>query len=237
MRTALSFHSVADFINYLRRNHEAPSTLLLCSTRDHIVRDIQASLLRESLDSVADNDEEPNEANPHHLLVNSIGVIASSCTIQIRYIPTLTCLRAYLTAYQPIYDTSSNGTWDPARPTLAIWGFIKLHRATADFTAQGLLRSLTLAVETAHNTRQDLIIAEPPIGTCVDDDGNDAADTPTSPWREQVPLLSGSVRVEGSKRVLAGQNLEIGHLMQKWCSVKDLKDEPPGTPTDDGSDT
>lgn len=37
------------------------------------------------------------------------------------------------------------------------------------------------------------------------------------PWKEQVPLLNGSIRFGGEERVWAGKTIEVGSIVAKWC--------------------
>ena len=106
---------------------------------------------------------------------------------------------------------------------LAVWGLANLHRSTAEHSAQGLSRSLAAAVETAELHGQRLVLAESTaLSGEVEDEGSGSAG---DPWREQVPLLSGSVRYGGEDRVWAGKTVEVGRVVGRWCRFVMVGDE------------
>ncbi|KAG8527608.1 uncharacterized protein KY384_007761 [Bacidia gigantensis] len=101
-------------------------------------------------------------------------------------------------------------------PMLAIWGLALLHQSTTEDSAQGLSRTLASAVEAAHFARQRLTLAENPVELGAHDNEN-YAESGNDHWRRQLPLLSGSVRVEGGHRLLSEHSIEIGAVIGKWC--------------------
>ena len=106
---------------------------------------------------------------------------------------------------------------------LAVWGFANLHRLTAEHSAQGLSRSLAAVVETAKLDGQRLVLAESiPLNAEVESVGTDSVD---DPWKEQVPLLSGSVRFGGEDRMWAGKTVEAARVLAKWCRFVKLGEE------------
>ena len=105
---------------------------------------------------------------------------------------------------------------------LAIWGLANLHRSTAEHSAQGLSRSLAAAVETAKLNDQRLVLAE---AIALDEDvGYDSTGSGEDPWKEQVPLLSGSVRFDGEDRVWAGKTVEVKRVVGRWCRFVTIGD-------------
>ena len=98
---------------------------------------------------------------------------------------------------------------------LAVWGFANLHRSTAEHSAQGLSRSLAAAVETAKFTGQRLVLAESRM--FIGEVGYEDVGSVGDPWKEQVPLLSGSVRLGGEGRLLAGKTVEVERVVGRWC--------------------
>ena len=101
-------------------------------------------------------------------------------------------------------------------PLLAIWNLASLHRSTVEHSAQGLSRTLASAVEAAYSAGQRLVLADSPIMEMVDL-GGEVHEAQSDPWQEQVPLLSGSARVAGGGRVLAGRTVEVGRVLGRWC--------------------
>ncbi|KAL9128687.1 MAG: hypothetical protein Q9217_002680 [Psora testacea] len=47
--------------------------------------------------------------------------------------------------------------------------------------------------------------------------GENSGEVESDPWKEQVPLFSGSMRVAGSERVLVGRTIAIGEVVGRWC--------------------
>ena len=105
---------------------------------------------------------------------------------------------------------------------LAIWGLASLHRSTAEHSAQGLSRTLAAAVETAKVNGQRLVLAE--ASTSDGDVEDEGAGSGGDPWREQVPLLSGSVRFGGEERVWAGRTVEVRKVVGRWCRFVTIDD-------------
>lgn len=106
---------------------------------------------------------------------------------------------------------------------LAVWGLASLHRSTAEHSAQGLSRSLTAAVEAAKFNGQRLVLAESrPLSEDVEYEG---VGSEGDPWKEQVPLLSGSVRFGGEDRVWAGKTVEVERVVARWCRFVTIGDE------------
>ena len=90
-----------------------------------------------------------------------------------------------------------------------------LHRSTAEHSAQGLSRSLAAAVEAAKFNGQRLVLAESTtLSGEVEYEGIGSAG---DPWKEQVPLLSGSVRFGGEGRLWAGKTVEVQRVVARWC--------------------
>lgn len=98
---------------------------------------------------------------------------------------------------------------------LVVWGLANLHRSTTEHSAQGLSRSLAAAVETAKRNGQRLVLAESRVLDGVIE--YEGIGNVTDPWKEQVPLLSGSVRFGGEDRVWAGKLVEVETVVGRWC--------------------
>ena len=98
---------------------------------------------------------------------------------------------------------------------LAVWGLANLHRSTAEHSAQGLSRSLAAAVEAAKFNGQRLVLAESTtLSGKVEYEGVGSGG---DPWKEQLPLLSGSVRFGGEGRLWAGKTVEVERVVGRWC--------------------
>ena len=105
---------------------------------------------------------------------------------------------------------------------LAVWGLANLHRSTVEHSAQGWSRSLAVAVETAKLNGQRLVLAESKaLGGGVEYEGVGSGG---EPWKEEVPLLSGSVRFGGEDRMWAGKKLEVERVVGRWCRFVTIGD-------------
>jgi len=109
---------------------------------------------------------------------------------------------------------------------LAIWGFARLHQYTVEHSAQGLSRTLATVVEATRTGGQKLVLAEPKERDerRNDEDANGGDERFEDPWKEQVPLLSGSVRFGGEERAWAGRTIEVGRIVATWCNFLKLDD-------------
>lgn len=209
-----------ELVNYVLFRHRSPTTLIICSTRESFLEDLQACIKSTRPQTQSEDLDEDLSASSHHLLIPTIHQIALSRTINLAFTPTLPHLRAYLAAYDvPPVCNSTLSPADSRVPILAIWGMATLHRSTFEHSAQGLSRTLAIAVEAATQAGQNLVLAESSRSGSRDDNATDdilnfAAD---NPWKEQVPLLSGSVRFAGEDRAWAGRTIEVGRVMARWC--------------------
>ena len=93
------------------------------------------------------------------------------------------------------------------------------HRSTAEHSAQGLSRTLAAALESASLAEQRLVLAEAKILDIEEQyEDIEAFDvTVENPWKEQVPVLSGSIGFGGDDRVWAGKTIEVGRILARWC--------------------
>lgn len=235
--------SCADLMSFILQQHEAPTTLISCSPREAFLAELQASIQPAASESASESvsasqEDDVVSASLHPLLVPTIHLIARSRSINMVFIPTLPHLRAYLATYvvtlNSTIHTSTAFEAGSQIPILAIWGLARLHRSTAEHSAQGLSRTVAAAVEAASLANQRLVLAEPSrfgeinhYGDAEASDGTPAVSEDA--WKEHVPLLSGSVRFGGEDRYWAGKTVEVGHVIAKWCRFVKLDDEASGT--------
>lgn len=208
-----------DFIDDLRQLHAVPTTLIICSTRDKFLEDLHAAT--HQTHRVVET-----SMTPHPFLIPTIHLLVTSETISLAFTPTLPHLRAYLATYVPHNNSASKlqSYQKPGSrtPFLAILGLVALHRSTSEHSAQGLSRTLAVAVEAATHANMKLVLAEPPsLGEDPVEPGNLMSEVQENPWKEQVPLLNGSVRV-GIERSWAGRTIEVGIIVGKWCKFTKL---------------
>lgn len=217
-----------EFLSWLLEHHEEPTTLLICCSREAFLADLQANLQKLPCENPATTPNDGNQGLAHALLSPTIHLISRSRSIHLVFVPTLPHLRAYLSTYTlpPNCESSSlTSTKSGFRvPILAIWGLVYAHRSTAEHSAQGLSRTLAAAVESASLAEQRLVLAEAKIldigEQCEDTEAFDV--TFGNPWKEQVPVLSGSNRFGGEDRVWAGKTIEVGRILARWCGFVKL---------------
>lgn len=221
--TALPSLICSDFITYILRSHKAPTTLIICSSRETFIAQLRTCLIVDERSTPSTSQTEQTSKSLHPLLIPTLNLIAKSRSINLAFASTLPHLRAFLTTYAPLRKAESTlstlTNCGSQTPILAIWGIAQLHRSTAEHSAQGLSRTLATAVEAARTGVQRLILAEPkePKERPIDEDTNDMDEGLDDPWKEQVPLLSGSVRFGGEERAWAGRTIEVGRVVAKWC--------------------
>lgn len=222
---ALHFVTPVDFLEYVLQNHAAPSTVIVCSSREAFLEDILLSIRQSAGETAADMTEEDYLRQRHSLLFPSIHLLATSRTIDLAFTPTLQHLRAYLATIGLNVGMDAGATANPVSkaqsPTLAILGLIDVHRSTSEYSGQGLSRTLSAAVEASLAQGRRLIIAEPlPIPEAEDAMGSsDRNDAPSDPWMEQIPILTNSIRSGGEQRVWAGRTIEVARVVGRWCTI------------------
>lgn len=142
------------------------------------------------------------------------------------FAPTLPHLRAYIATYtpdvEPEISSSATTKSESQYPMLAVWGLANLHRSTAEHSAQGLSRSLAVAVETTKVNGQRLVLAESIAAN--GDLEYEGIGSEGDSWKEQVPLMSGSVRFGGEERVWAGKTVEVKRVVGRWCRFVKVDD-------------
>ena len=209
----------AQFLDYVLQHHAPPTTLIICSTREAFLEQLQVSI-----DHCQASTEDTNDiiSPTDYLSLPTIHLIATSRTIHLAFTPTLPHLRAYLAMYSPENSTARVFlTSRPQKPLLAIWGLANLHRSTAEHSAQGYSRTLASAVEAARAGRQRMVLAESSRVFVQGEAGEGDAWDET--WREQVPLLSGSVKFGREERGWTGRTVEIGAVVGRWCRFVGLE--------------
>ena len=215
---AVSFPTWCSLLSYMLRDNKSIH-LVLCMTREEFTE----SLVSEISSS---GHERPNEKLAWSILHPSLHLAKASQQIHLTFVPSLMHLRAHLsvlpeaTFQQPTETMGGPNKGTRAAPVLAIVNPFGLHRATSEFSAQGLSRTLALAIDAAARTRSQLHVlevAEPSGDRSTGHDGPGAR----SPWAQQVPLLDNSVRSRGGDdQVWAGRTVEYGRVLRTWCQLE-----------------
>jgi hypothetical protein len=235
---------LADFIQDILDNDLRPSTLVVCAAKERFIEQLLAACLetrpnnideRRSLDCEVAGIE-PVLAKPHDLLQRlSLFRLANSRNVKLVFCHDLTHLRAYLATLAipkslPGSDgsTKSNEQTNTQKPLLAILNPIDIHRFTTAFSAQGLNRTFSLAVEAAHATRSHLLVVEFPGSQHRETDHADigyelesetvAVPPLANPWDEEVSILNVTTKSFGAGgRGWVGRTVTIRRIAERWC--------------------
>lgn len=220
-----------ELIDYILKAPTAPTTLVICASRESFLRQLQVDVQTAPL--VSSHLDENNDTTAiHRLLIPTIHLLAATRSIRLSFTPSLPRLRAYLATFESIAETDTHPagyqTQDSLSPVLVILGLIALHHSTSEYSAQGLSRSVAIAVEAASTTKMKLILAELRKDN---QNENSIADNEIidggrrDPWEEQIPLLNGSTGFANEERVRAGRTISIGRVIGRWFKFKTLNAE------------
>jgi hypothetical protein len=188
----------------------APTTLVVCSSRDAFVR-----LLAAHLDH-------------SRLLTPTLHNLFSTRRISLAFCPSVQALLAYLAVYDRpgyIHADESNG-----RDRLMLVNPLALHAHTPAFSAQGLSRTFAAAADTAARTGAALHIVEclglpnPTREDMEDDDHNDMGNDihmvdGLDPWEQHVSILNVSAPRFSSaagEPALAARTVTAKVIASKW---------------------
>ena len=225
---ALSSLTSIDFLGWLLDHHQEPTTLIICLSREVYLSNVQNDLRRNHPEGPSAISNDSDSIPLHPLLKPTIHLTAKSRSIHLVFVPTFHHLRAYLSTHMlptnsdsPRFGSANAGA---QIPILAIWGLLHAHRSTAEYSAQGLSRTLAAAVESASLAEQTLVLAEPKVMDSEEQyEGSEAIQGLSGdPWKEQVPLLSGSIKFGSEDRSWAGKTIETGCIVAKWCKFVNL---------------
>ena len=217
-----------DFIKYILQFHPVPTTLVVCSSRQDFLEHLQATIHHTHPLHQADSSVDSLTDVSHPFLIPTIHLLATSRTITLAFTPTLPHLRAYLATFHTSSDpadfVASTLKYEKAgmqTPILAILGLVALHRSTSEFSAQGLSRTLANAVEAATRVNMKLLLAESRSPQESEDllvvgDPNSGSQEMDS-LKEQLPLLSNSIKFGNDERVWAGRTIEVAKVIKRWC--------------------
>ncbi|KAI5363258.1 hypothetical protein Slin15195_G106400 [Septoria linicola] len=205
------------FVQHILKSHTWPSTLIVCSTRDEFLR----SLAQGPETMVRNMDGLDN-----WLQTSTLRLLSTSRSLRVAFCPDITHLRAYLATYsanvlQRADEADTALRQKDVQPILAILNPIELHRPTSAFSAQGLNRTFSSAVEAAHATGSKLILAEcPPQShdrhSPQDDDGPQEAQA--DPWSEELSILNVTTKRLGDLSV--GRTVKARTLARRWCAFE-----------------
>jgi hypothetical protein len=230
---AVRLTEYAEIIDFILKQNNVATTMIICATRASFLADIQAEVQRIEPTPLLNSPGQGDSGLPHSFLSPVLQVLATSRMIHLAFAPTLPHLRAYLA----VFSTTKNGKAaslhchqsTSRRSMLVILDLVAIHRSTSEYSAQGLSRTLAIAVEAARLGGMNLALAEHYKGDNDDSSSgiNDAArravnDAQQGPWKEQVPILSGSIRFGNDEGLWAGKTIDVGKVLGRWCGFVTL---------------
>lgn len=215
--------------------HNLTTTLICCASRSDFLAHLQGKLQRMPTTQL------PTSNGGCDFLSPTLQLLATSRKIKLAFTPTLPHLRAYLAASHPP-RTHATAWLDCQQasflmPMLVILGLVDLHRPTSEHSAQGISRTLAIAVESARLAGMKLAFGEYYRGVDNNDiDGIHDGVTGVldraqqDPWTEQIPILSGSVRFGNNEELRTGSTVNVGKVLGRWCKFVTLDTILPGEP-------
>ena len=241
--------NLESFIQYLLDKYAPSSTLIVCSSKEAFTQQLQTAVL----DSIKCDHEEPplephvegestatnapthiSDTPPHRWTIPTLRLLASAQTLELAFCEDVTHLRAFLAAYP--YRHGASGTTEirvqfPTSPrVLAILNPITLHRHTSNFSAQGLNRTFSVAVDAAHASGGKLLVAECGSISLQEDNGevqrtmdDGIGHAPTREgedvWDEAVSILNVATKNFGSgERGWVGRTVKLKAVAERWCA-------------------
>ena len=172
----LSF-TLLQFLKKVLDNHKAPTTIVICSTRNIFIHNLNIAVVQAQTSSdSADKESSQEFLNPPLIF------LARAQSVALAFCPSLSSLHAYLSVYQGQAQnyrksiTLGFSDKSTTNPTLALLNPISLFNSDpSQFSAQSVSRFFALAHEAAARSEQDLIIAECYFSNHIEKDESDAS--------------------------------------------------------------
>ncbi len=201
-----------------------PTTVVICASSDDFVR--QAVDDQDNKDD-QDKNEDEDEARadrrdspapqPQYRAISLLQV-AVARHIRVVFLPTVAHLRGFLAALD--IQTSRvaappqvppHGAGDTA---LVVYGFLRLHRDTSEWSAQGLAASAAVLAEAGWRTRLQVVLMEGDSG-----DGSDGGHEGT------VPVLSAVPRKQMQRAGYALRTARVRTVLVRWFVFREQWEE------------
>ncbi|KAI0429823.1 hypothetical protein F5Y09DRAFT_246573 [Xylaria sp. FL1042] len=222
----------SELLSYILTHHVYPTTLIICSSQADFLTSLSEDIRRQSRRNTrhTTDQQEPHEEEPlhdqdhvdeeaevkHALLSSPLHQVATSRHIRVAYVPTVTHLRAHLSVFSPdesrVPPPPTSALTREGKPHVVLYGFLKLHRDTSEWSAQGLSNTTSTIVELAHRLSWKALLIEP---------AGDSRDTALEELlQETVPILNGGARRLGpnfEEGAWTGRTVEVGRVLGRWC--------------------
>ncbi|KAG4303080.1 hypothetical protein PCANB_000670 [Pneumocystis canis] len=117
--------------------------------------------------------------------------ISSAENIDIIYVPSLKGLRAVLSNNHYSFDSSYN--------MFAIWPFLRIHELSGEFTAQGLSKTIALAIEVSRN--KNIIFSD------------------SLSIKSPIQLLNSSVKISKVSDCPAIKQIAVTNVLERWIGA------------------
>lgn len=190
------------FIDILAQ-HRYPTTIIVASAKQPF------------LDALAYEAKSQDEPQQSRLLHKTPLQTAISRHIRLVFTPTVTHLRAYLSAFTQAdsrIPAPPNLKPSGARSSLLlVYGFLEVHRVTSEWSAQGIANSAAALVDAAARNSLGAGVVEPRGGG----DGFEGLDEFLG---ENVPLLSGTLMRDSG--AWNGRTVEIRRVLGRWFETE-----------------
>ncbi|WEW60903.1 hypothetical protein PRK78_006391 [Emydomyces testavorans] len=234
--TIRSSDLVTDFLEDILHGHFSSITLIVCGTREKFTQQLLTSIQLQSqyLETGDTEGEDPvsvadTSSLCHTVFSNTIDILDKSQRVILSFCPSLEHLRAYLGApsiWPSSRFNSGRNASHEGQPLLGIINLIALHFHTSEYSAQGISRTLALAVEVAAKKDMDLVLCE-----CQDLNAPDQDIACSgSLLNAVVPLLNSTVKGRHSEGIPATKTIQIKEIAKKWFYFDLTETEGSGLP-------
>ncbi|EPE24415.1 hypothetical protein GLAREA_08267 [Glarea lozoyensis ATCC 20868] len=228
----------SELLTYVLAHQAHPTTLIICQPRSNFLTSLLNSIDQTSPISnpsaTDDPSSAPAEPSPvHPLLIPTLHQIATSRSVKVVFIPTVSHLRAYLAAFGeedrvalPVPQFEKQGK---NSPLIVVYGLVGLHRDTSEWSAQGLGNSVSALVEVGERCGRRVVCfeeREDEISGDLQELEDEEEEIESRRWKEvckvweqRVPMLNGSVRRAGmgsEDEAWSGRTIEAGRIFGRW---------------------
>lgn len=222
---AIQLLNSAQIIDFVLKQTTIITTIVVCASRSAFLARLQGEL-QEQLSTPPTNTDEGNDnLLSSTFLFPSLHLLATSRRVHLAFTPTLPHLRAYLAAFNAPKTPTTAPFEDQSMSMLLILSLVDLHRSTSEYSAQGISRTLAIAVEAAELAGMKLVLGEYSREENQEDVGGEHVDGRLGAsssarqdlWEEQIPILSGSIRFRNDEGLRLGRTVSLGRVLGRWC--------------------
>jgi hypothetical protein len=205
-------------------------TLIVCSSREAFLQDLLQSLQLQHGEG---------ENALEHLITPTLHNLFTARNIKVNFCASVQTLLAYLAAYAGVTSDQSMGE-GRVEGRIVLVNPLSLHAPTSSFSAQGLSRTFSAAVEAASRVDAALVIVEC-LGAARQTDHHDTdmegetvmenseeraqSGGQEDPWEQEASILNVSAKRFGSgnaDRAWAGRTVKVKRIAARWCQFHRL---------------